>query len=63
MPLRRAAARQPLLCALGPVHLTTLLHRGEDRAGRRGSQQMASLAGAKIDVVLRVSPRICSLPF
>ena len=59
MPLRRAAARQPLLCALGPEHAATRLHRGEDRAGRRGSPRMASLAGAKTDVALRVSLR-CS---
>jgi hypothetical protein len=57
MPLRRAAARQPLLCALGQERAATRLHRGEDRAGTRGSPRMASLAGAKTGVALRVSPR------
>ncbi len=57
MPLRRAAARQPLLCVLGPEHAATRLHRGEDRAGRRGSPRAASLAGAKTDVALRVAER------
>jgi hypothetical protein len=57
MPLRRADARQPLLCALGPEHAATRLHRGEDRAGRRGAPRAASLAGEKTDVALRVSPR------
>jgi hypothetical protein len=61
MPLGRAAARQPLLCAVGPEHTATRLHLDKDRAGTRGSPRTASLAGAKTDVALRVSPRCTAL--
>jgi hypothetical protein len=57
MPLRRAAARQPLLCALGQEHVATRLHCSEDRAGRRGSPRAASLAGAKTGGARSVSAR------
>jgi len=59
MPLRRAAARQPLLCALGQAHGATPLHCGETRAGRRGAPRAAPLAGAKTDGALPVTAR-CS---